>query len=367
MKVALFIGHHKTGSTSLQTYLARHYLPLLKEGILYPAVEAEGAASNLAWALRGEEPVNVYRMNVREPHNALAFRMLNEVNDSPVPDWHPNLPTGFQMLQLIEAQMKAIDPQHVVICSEVMSRFAEKGWHKVLPRMQHRFGQYDSSVVLNLRRPDEYLASWHLQRLKFGSAIKPLRHGAHESYYNGVHFRYDLIVSRWMEALPGARMVVRNYEDVVAAGGSVIDFFAQSQIDYLPDDSDSRMNSSVPYAMVEIVRQANIKLPENRRAVLNYIFDAMTRVPYARNSEVELFGPIHRAAFMKAFRPVHAALSAQLGIARFFPDIEEGEVCRPIPEMEAATAALEYLRKDAREHAPSDIVGEFIANLSFDD
>ena len=77
MTFAFFIGHHKTGSTALQTYLANNYLTLLRQGILYPAVDAEGSAANLAAAIKGrDDMVNLGRMNVREPHNALAFRIL---------------------------------------------------------------------------------------------------------------------------------------------------------------------------------------------------------------------------------------------------------------------------------------------------
>ena len=53
MKAAFFIGHHKTGSTSLQAFLAANYHRLISEGILYPATESEGIVSNLAAALAG--------------------------------------------------------------------------------------------------------------------------------------------------------------------------------------------------------------------------------------------------------------------------------------------------------------------------
>ena len=368
MTVAFFIGHHKTGSTALQTYLATNYLTLLREGILYPAVDAEGSASNLAAALKGaDDQVDHSRMNVREPHNALAFRLLNEANEFPVPNWHPNLPQGFQMLHLIEAQIAALNPKHVVICSEVMSRFAEKGWRKTLPRLQNRFGERDCTIVLNLRRIDEYLASWHLQRLKFGTVIKPLRQGAHETYYAGVHFRFDQIVDRWSKAFPDARMRVRNYDDVMASGGSVQDFFTQAGIDYLPAEANDRLNTSIPYAMAEIVRQANIQIPDDCRRVLNYVLDAMKRVPYAPNAEVELYGPIHRPAMAKAFAPVHKSLSAHVGLDGFFPDMAEAETCRPMPEIEAATAALDALQNDVRDRTVPDVVKSFIANLKLED
>ena len=77
MKVAFFIGHHKTGSTALQSYLASHYLALLQAGILYPAVESKGVANNLKILLHRQEDTDPTDLNIREPHNALGSRLIN--------------------------------------------------------------------------------------------------------------------------------------------------------------------------------------------------------------------------------------------------------------------------------------------------
>ncbi len=363
MKLAFFIGHHKTGSTSIQTYLATHYLRLLKAGILYPAVESSGMASNLATVLQANAHAPVVNLNVREPHNALAFGLISEALKREVPPWHKNLPSGFQMFEMIDAQIHALAPKHTIICSEVMSRFAEQGWPKIMPRIRARFAHHDCSIVLNLRRIDDYLASWHLQVLKFGAVVDPLRHGAQAKFYQTAHFQYDSILTRWSQALPQARMVVRNYADVMAAGGSVVDFFAQSQIDYAPTEPNPHLNTSLPYALAEILRQANIALPAHRSEMLNYLLGAAHRVDLIPNAEVELFGATHRAALLNAFAPVHKRLSDFLGLEAFFHDLDQVSLCRPIPEMTAAAAALQALRQDAAENAPSAEVRDFVKAL----
>lgn len=367
MHVTFFIGHHKTGSTSLQGYLANNYLTLLKEGILYPAVEAEGMACNLAAVLAGRNPRPEYgQFSVREPHNALSFRLLNEANDFPIPAWHPNLPTGFQMFHMIERQILALKPDHLVLCSEVMTRLADRGAKKMMTRITNRFGHFDATIYLNLRRIDEYIASWHLQLLKFGTPVKPLRDGAHANYYPRVHFRYDTIVEQWKKALPNANLVVRNYNDVLKAGGTVVDFFAQSPIPHVPQAEDDRLNSSIPHCMAEIVRQGNLSHPAHRLAIQGYIEEAMSRISVPRNSEVEMYGAEHRAALLEAFEPVHAALSHSLGLSEFFPDMAAAAQCRPIPEMEAAREALAALKADAPAYARDDAVRDFIANFEFE-
>lgn len=367
MKVAFFIGHHKTGSTSLQNYLANSYQTLLRQGILYPAVESEGMASNLAAVLAGKDArIDINQFNVREPHNAMAFQLMHEATEDPVPPWHPHLPTGFQMMHLLEQQFTAVEPSQVIICSEVMSRFADRRMRKIMPRMAYRFGSYDVTIVLNLRRVDEYLASWHLQRLKFGSNIKPLREGGYEGYFPNVHFRFDRIVEVWSKVFPAANMVVRNYEDVCNEGGTVADFFKQAGIDHKPQIENDRLNSSIPHAMAEIARLGNLHAGPLRNPLQAYLSEAATRITMARNSEVELFGEDHRSALVKAFEPVHAALSASVGTDAFFPDMDDAAKCRDVPEMEAARAALSELRKDAPRHASHEGVREFIANLEFE-
>ncbi|MDN3713792.1 hypothetical protein QWZ10_22215 [Paracoccus cavernae] len=79
MKVILFIGHFKTGSTSLQRFLSRNFHALLKAGILYPSVESQGVAHNMA-ALRNGRDFDWIsdKLNVTEPHNALALVLKTE-------------------------------------------------------------------------------------------------------------------------------------------------------------------------------------------------------------------------------------------------------------------------------------------------
>lgn len=363
MKLTLFIGHHKTGSTSLQTYLAENYQRLLSKSILYPAVDAKGLAANLASLLRGHDLKGPMNINIREPHNALAFVLLNEANNFIIPEWHQNLLSGFQMFQLIEEQIKALGPEHTILCSEVMTLMSEKGWDKIMPRIHKRFNGYECSLVLNLRRIDEYLASWHLQRLKFGTSHAPLRFGAHRSYYRTAHFRYDQIVSRWSSALPEARFVVRNYSDVVRSGGTIADFFRQAKIDFDVGDLALNLNRSIPYALAEIVRKANAQIPQHRHELLSYVMSASERIPFAANKEVELYGMEHRASLIKAFAPVHRNLSSLVGVNDFFHDMDGAAQCRAIPELDAAKDALDALRKDMKDIDLSQSVRNFLSCL----
>lgn len=368
MKVVLYIGHHKTGSTSLQSYLAENYLKFLRQGILYPSVESQGLAMNLASAATGkdlfvDDLARNLRLNIRVPHNALALRLLSEEIGTNVPKWHPNLPASAQMLIAIRNQIETLAPQTVLICSEVMSRFADRGYRKVLPVMHQAFGQNDCSIILTLRRPDQYLASWHLQRLKFMEQLPPLRAGAQKLYAGNVHFRFDWIVERWREYFTDAKMHVHNYDNVVNAGGSVVDFFSTAGIDHVPTSTAKHMNSSVPYAFAEIVRLSIQASPEIAHKMIRYIRGVTNRVAYPENKEVELFGENNRLELYNAFKPVNTALNQHLGTSAFFPDIEDVKLCRPIPELVAAAQALLALRADAKDNLPMGDLRTFIDNL----
>src|SRR6056297_1695519 len=122
MKLLIFLGHHKVGSSALQTYLGRNALALLRRDILYPAVEGQGLATLLSMALNNpgggapdwpdgiEQPVNL-----REAHNALAFAMLAEHRGKEVPALHQGLPPSDDMLRIIERQIEVLGPEVTIL------------------------------------------------------------------------------------------------------------------------------------------------------------------------------------------------------------------------------------------------------------
>ena len=363
MKVALFIGHHKTGSTSLQGYFCNNYDDLLRKGILYPAVESEGVAANLRSVLRGKRSEEETRFNVREPHNALAFKLLHEVLEQDVPRWHPNLPSYHQMMLLIQHQVRELAPDHLVLCSEVFSRLGGQGWRLLLPKLHDALASDGTTIVLNLRRPDKYLASWHQQRLKFGAKLSPLREDGLKGYLGSIHFRVDQIAERWSEVFTDATLILRNYDDVLAAGGSVTDFFAQTGLPKAVGDDDAALNPSVPFALAEVARLANHTVPSIAVAVMDYLLAIGPRIDLTPNAQVEMFGAANRDVLCKAFEPVHRGIAKMAGRTLFFPDIDEARTVRPVAELEALRAALPLVQADVRQAKVSEPVRDFITGF----
>ncbi|MFW8595923.1 hypothetical protein [Cribrihabitans neustonicus] len=341
LQVILFIGHHKVGSTSLQDYLSRNAAALARSGILYPYVDFEGMAHQAAAAAGHGPGGESLPINVREPHNALAFRMLAAGAGGRVPSYHKRLPALPQMVHAIHQQIRFTEPHTVILAAEVFANF-----NAAAPRLIKQLAGYfpgaEFTLVATLRRIDEYLASWHGQRLKFGHDVAPLREDGLDGYLQGIHFDYRLMLEGWLKTLPKARLVLRDYADVRAGGGSVADFIAQTGLE-LPAGlaPERRENDSIHRGVYEIARRGNAALPSGQsgrlRRALRELTPALDLPP---SSRIELFGAANRERMLERFRPLDAWLGETAGRTGFFADLEAVREAEPVPEEEVFRAAL---------------------------
>lgn len=365
MKVVIFFGHHKVGSTALQAFLSQNALALLRAGILYPAVEAEGQADLLKRALQGQDTPGAPPINVREPHNALAFRLITDVTGRDMPPFHQNLPGTAQMIRTIRKQVQALDPGAVILCSEVMSNLGPRD-PGLIARIRDIFPDAEFELYCTFRRPDEYLVSWYGQRLTLGHKVAPLWDGGALDYTSTIHFDYRALLEPWRRCFAGAPFHVRNYRDVLAAGGSVEDFTGRVGIDF-PSGlaAPERSNRSLPYALMEILRRANRTLPRpEAKRLRGFLLGLSDRIDLPANGEVEMFGAGVRADLFRAFAPIHDYLCDATGRPAFFPDLGEMRIVRPVPEPEASRAALAELARLKRGDRPGKPLWSFIRQLA---
>lgn len=345
MRVILFIGHHKVGSTALQDFLARNSVALAQAGILYPSVDFEGMALMLATATGRHEPPDVLPINAREPHNALAFRMLAEHRNHDIPPFHKGLPGQKQMVRAIRKQIEFLSPETVILAAEVFANFAPAGadlitfLHNIFP------AGTEFTVIATLRRIDEYLASWHGQRLKFGHDVAPLRTGGMEGYFGNIHFDYRLMLGGWLDTLPEARFVLRDYGAVMAAGGSVADFIAQTGLEF-PQGlvAEQKTNESLHRGIYEIARRGNQALPGPMAGKLRkFLRDMTPHLDLPDSGTVELFGADNRRIMMDRFAPIHGFLEQASGRSPFFADLDAARAILPNPEAAVCRQALDGL------------------------
>ncbi|MPL74748.1 hypothetical protein DFO80_1611 [Rhodobacter sp. 140A] len=350
MRTVCHIGHHKTGTTSLQAFLAQNSLSLLKVGILYPWVETQGAAVMMAKAARGSDKAEILPINVREAHNALAFRMLADRREHwRVPPYHKELPHSNQMLIGLRNQLESLSPADVVLCSEVMSHFGKTAADEITRLRQNGLRPaQEFTLWCTLRRPDEQLISWHGQQVRFGNAPAPLSDPEHGLNLNWLHVDYRGVVAPWLQLIPETQLMLRPYAETLQQGGSVNDFLKNSGIGFpkalLPAP---KMNVSRHPAVVTLLREANRDLPRPLAQEIAHVVDQLApdlALPPAR--DIESLGAAARARLLAHFRPIHVWLSQTSGRDAFFPDLEEMALCRPMPEAEALRILLDQLVPD---------------------
>lgn len=367
MKAVLFIGHHKVGSTALQTFFSKNSYRFLKAGVLYPAVDMEGLGYLLKKLAEGRDFDETPPINTREPHNALAFRMIARLPGHKMPDFHPNLPAVPQMRLALQHQIVNLRPHTVVLCSEVMSNFGPVD-PAMIDELRDMLLPDDLVVYCALRRPDAYITSWHGQRLKFGHKIAPLRDGAAEGYFHTIHFDYRALVQPWADRIGNGRLILRSYDDILAAGGSAQDFCTAAGIaqprGLLPVP---RANLSIPHALVEIVRLGNHALePRDAWALRDFIQRHARRLDLPKNGTIEMLGAENRARLLAAFAPIEAYLREVTGRPRFFADLNRAAETALVPERAANAEALAQLRTRLRPEIRAEMpeaVAAFLDNL----
>ncbi len=341
MKLILYIGHHKVGSTSLQAFLAQNAHKLLQAGILYPAVDPRGLTHMLRQSIGLTDKPAFLPPYLREPHSALAYRMIHEVCRRPVPPQFEDMPPLDQMIATLQTQLKRLAPEAVIMCSEVFSNFGEVD-PGLIDRLLALFPKVsEMQVYAVLRRPDDYLVSWHGQRLKVGEALAPLDRALGE-YFPTVHFDYSLVVAPWLEKCKDAEITLRDYGSVLETGNSVKDFRAHSMVTFPAGlTPPPRINKSLPLAVMEIMRLGNHSLPiASRERLREFLMSCGSRIDLPANRNIEMLGEAQRAQMLHRFQPIHAYLNTVAKTQSFFPRIESMIIPRPLPYADAAAQAL---------------------------
>lgn len=347
MKFIIFIGQHKVGSTALQAFLARNSVALLRAGILYPSVDFQGCAVNMSKLLEGCDSTEPLPLNAREPHNALAFRMIADSTGNSMPSWHKGMPATPQMLKAISMQIQYMNPKVVILAAEVFSNLAAAA-PLAIKKLANLCEGHEVRIVTTLRRVDEYLASWHGQRLKFGHKIDPLRDAAIDQYLDGIHFDYKLMLEKWIEEFPNADFVMRNYHDVLTSGGACEDFVEHCGVPF-PSNLHriTSRNPSFHRALYEVARLGNRELHSDQAAQLKgFLLRIQDKLDLPQSKNIEMFGEANRKIMREEFEPIHQYLCDIYGGGSFFPDIDEIIQKREINELATANNALAQIQSN---------------------
>ena len=195
-KIFIHIGTHKTGTTSIQNFLRTHADELRADGIFVPSsgtVDTRSGHHNVAWQLRAD---------VRRANAASGVPELIEELRSAGESTAIISSEGFEYLSQHPQRLKAFDDQ-----------LQEVG--------------YETRYMVSFRNPEDYAASLYTELIThhgltedFETFARPIRDTGSVTL-NGdwfFEFRADRFVERW-QSIVGPKLIVSNYDDVVAGAG----------------------------------------------------------------------------------------------------------------------------------------------------
>jgi hypothetical protein len=209
MKLVIHAGIHRTGTTSLQLFLAENRAALLALGISYPG--DKGNHQSLAWALKRGEGIG----NIRAIINSKT------------------------------------DVDTVILSAEDFCIHTDLQWLKEISR------EHDTRVVFYLRRQDHWLMSWYNQHVKwpFDRNKSQMDKNDFLNTIGDFHWLdYKSLMDRWAAVLGSSKvsagvLEAGQVEDVIG------DFVTRLEI---PRDGLNfevkRVNDSLPVHMLEIAR-----------------------------------------------------------------------------------------------------------------
>ena len=232
MEIIIHIGRHKTGTTSIQHFLALNEDLLLNQyGIYYPEI--------------GRDPLMKY-------HHPI-FR-----------DWVENKENlDLQLINEIIENAKRKSASRILLSSEILSRdsITETKWLQLKEAFNEKI-----TIIVYLRRQDKYLQSMYAEEILHGlinskSTIKD----------NKTNLDYFQFLAPICRTFTQNRIIVKSFDRAIKLD-LYKDFLKNLGITFndefqLPPDN---LNQSLPWRYLNIVRYAN-DYPFMRRLFINTI------------------------------------------------------------------------------------------------
>ena len=250
LPIDVHIGAEKTGTTSIQHYLARNRETLRSDhGILFPASLGPNASYNLAAACQLSPTPDALRqmLSLHTPDDVDAYytelhhKLQSEISDS--------------------------QPKRLILSCENFSSRLKTG--EEVSRLRDFLAPFASSfrVLVYLRRQDKMITSAYSTRVKNG-LTRPFRFPLEGDERHDSHF--DQLLDRWAEVFGEDCMVVRLYEPTrLHQSDGIADFCQALGIPADLNRSEVAQNTSLTSNMLEFMRSLNHELPYRIDGELN--------------------------------------------------------------------------------------------------
>jgi hypothetical protein len=275
--IFLHIGTHKTGTSSIQHYLAKGRATLRRRGFVVPAVAGQKNHYNLPlYALSDDD-----RSALRLTHGLTSEAQVHEFRRS--------------FLEALEADVRSwADDDTILLSSEHLIHLRAPAEFGRLKEVLAAMGPRPVRIVIYLRRQDAYYVSAYAQHIRGGSTDAWL---SKESFDHLV-LDYRVILDRWGDAFGRENLCIRPFERSQLVGNdAVVDFLAFVGCSGI-EGATAERNVSLDAQATEFLRRLNPLFPrfvddrinEDRRALVQAL-TSISKGPQLRldrNSAMEI-------------------------------------------------------------------------------
>jgi hypothetical protein len=354
----LHVGQHKTGSKSLQSFLAHNRHPLLAQGLLYPLANAPDVHIR-AYAL---SQFSLFALIRREAIDACQGRDAADHYWERVSRFCQPFETAGSVFETIEEIRRQKRQAQVVLSAEDffdMHTAHELDFSRPLVAWAaHRLAElascfgWEPRVIVYLRRQDHLLGAHYVQFIK-GSHVHDI---SFEEFARAFAARLDSrsLLADWASAFGEDRIVVRPYEREALPGGIISDFLEHAlgwpipaTCVEPPPDAES-VNRTPDRDFVEYIRILNRR---NALGLSTFPRDAVLEVALRaadgakrRPGIASWLSPASRRQLLAAFSEGNSAIARdflQRDDGRMFdePPPDESEDWSPYPGLDPEKAA----------------------------
>jgi hypothetical protein len=274
-EILLHIGTEKTGTTTLQKFLAENRTLLLKQRVLHPLCVAGSLHSKIA--VYGDEGAQT---------TVLATHL------------HLHSPGEIEVMKKelerdIKEEIEKSNPKKIILSNEhCSSRFLEPKPLSVLKDFLETFSPA-VKIVLYLRRQDEYFLSSYATAIKSGKTTElAIPEDMDNVNWVQSRYRYRGLIDRWAAVFGKENIILRVFDRSLLKGGDIITDFLHST--GIQEDSFTippPLNESVGADVLEFIRLLNQHLPAFENGAYNptraTIVDILESLPITRKRSIE--------------------------------------------------------------------------------
>ena len=257
MKIALHIGAHKTGTTTIQRTLYLNSAALLKHGFYYHSSDPEHFNHHVIAA-------GLKRGTKNETREWAVAALLAHIDQAAAADCHTCI---------LSSEM-FVEGADTVLIREILTG-------------------HTLQIIAYLRRPDELIASAHNQVVRepnrrWPRAIDERPYPYDPSYWD--------VLSNWLATFGPAEMTLAPFDEKQWANENLVEDFLQmvgltENVILESDMTSPEMNFSLPTSLIEIIRLANALVPMSfdvHRAFVHSLYELRKQHPHLYPSDVSL-------------------------------------------------------------------------------